>query len=464
MPVTTARVFFSNDVLGSREKRGGSKVAPHPSQQPPPHVALDRASSEAMLAIARGEWIPSPPVLRRKPSAAGPRASSVSSCTSLGKPQGVHRAPSQAALHVSEVSSTSSKVSAQPSQQPAKMGSTVRKQVRLKGTSIHDLIFAKEKEQCAKVRQDGGVAFEGMAMDAALVENEMLRSIYAKVPHKLVDIDERIEIAGIFARHAKARTPVGSVDWSSPFARRIYVLRYSGWYKFALKFAFVGLLLVAIWEPAMTFSGVVPEKNWLACTMVELSCLVVFVIDLGLAISCAKWRFASNVKNVIFALLVLGLLADALSVPIVAFLSAAQDAWYPWRWSRCLRPLLLPYLSKTCAHMATSIAHTVPSLADLALCVLAAVLFYSLLAASLFGTDLQSRLEAAEASNASSTSGPELAASLYFDGHDSSILGSMHKAVIRTSRDRTCSNAPIRCDPCSAPDGGGIASLPLQTF
>ena len=61
--------------------------------------------------------------------------------------------------------------------------------------------------------------------------------------------------------------------------------------------------------------------------------------------------------------------------------------YYPFRPTRVLRPALLPYLSRTCAHMALSIAHTIPSLADLALCVLAMVLFFSLTAASLFGSD-----------------------------------------------------------------------------
>ena len=89
------------------------------------------------------------------------------------------------------------------------------------------------------------------------------------------------------------------------------------------------------------------------------------------------------------------IIIDAVQVPLVVF--AYSRAWYPFRWSRFVRPALLPFQSKTCAHMVRSIMHTVPSLADLALLMCALVLFYSLLGTSLFGSSIEDRTAAAAA-------------------------------------------------------------------
>ena len=121
-----------------------------------------------------------------------------------------------------------------------------------------------------------------------------------------------------------------------------------------------------------------------------------------------------------------------MQAPLVVLVS--RSTYYPLRWARALRPVLLPFLSKTCAHMVTSIAHTVPSLADLALCVLAAVLFYSLLATSLFGADLQSRAAAANAAaaaavNASASAVPEYLG-MMGESRESNPLGRVHTAIL----------------------------------
>ena len=62
--------------------------------------------------------------------------------------------------------------------------------------SVHDLVVEAEKEA-------HGAAFAGTAMAMALRDNEMLRSIHEQHPQTLLNERERIEIAGIFARHAK---------------------------------------------------------------------------------------------------------------------------------------------------------------------------------------------------------------------------------------------------------------------
>ena len=149
--------------------------------------------------------------------------------------------------------------------------------------SVHDLVVEAEKEA-------HGAAFAGTAMAMALRDNEMLRSIHEQHPQTLLNERERIEIAGIFARHAKARTPIGAVDWTSRKARQIYVLRHKWWYKALLNVMLIGLTLVAFWEPPITRTWPQPPQNWLACSIAELVFALVFFTDLCLMFVCWKAR------------------------------------------------------------------------------------------------------------------------------------------------------------------------------
>ena len=262
-------------------------------------------------------------------------------------------------------------------------------------------------------------------MSAAIRTSPMLESILKASPQKLMDEAERAAIAGIFAQHAAARTSVGMINWASSAARQIYRVRHMALYRYTLDAALFCLMLVAVWEPPMT-GGSAPVADYAyfyACTVVELSCAVLFASDLLLQLVCCTprvfWR--STKANAVYAVLVLSILSDALSAPIIV----ATAGYYPLRWSRVLRPLLMPFLSQTVAHMVLSIGHTLPSLADLGLCMLTVIVFYALLSTSLFAPDLLGEAHPPAA--------PPPADNAATNGAISSPLGSLHTTLLALS-------------------------------
>ena len=226
-----------------------------------------------------------------------------------------------------------------------------------------------------------------MKLSAAIRSSPMLESIRKAAPQKLMDEDERAAIAGIFAQHAAARTSVGMINWASRRARQIYRIRNAAPYRNMLHLTLFILLLVAIWEPPTTggSANIADVTHFYVCTAMEVACSLVFAADLLLQMVCCTPRvfMRSSKTNVVFGVLVLSLLADVVSAPMIA----AASGRYPFRWSRMLRPLLMPFLSQTVAHMVLSMAHTLPSLADLGLCMLIVIVFYALLSTSLFAPD-----------------------------------------------------------------------------
>ena len=253
--------------------------------------------------------------------------------------------------------------------------------IELGRLSMHDQVAQDETKLAADHELES-------KLYAAVRTSPMLVSIRRAAPQKLMDNTERVAIAGIFAQHAAARTNVGMVNWASPRARHIYRVRHALLYRIALYAAFLGLLIVVIWEPPSS-SALPAVVNWTAIdwasfsasTAVEVCSALVFAVDVVLQVICCTPRvFCSSKANLVFALLVLCILSDAIATPIIVHAASVC----PLRVSRVLRPLLLPFLSQTVSHMVISIAYTIPSLADLGLCMITVIIFYGLLSASLF--------------------------------------------------------------------------------
>lgn len=223
----------------------------------------------------------------------------------------------------------------------------------------------------------------------------MLKSIQEHSPSGLMDDDERVAIAVIFVRHAVDRTPVGQVNWASARSRVLYCYRHNWIHRLALHLALFGLFVITPMEKSHSLGRGPPAEYWEIMGSVEVMCAFVFLVDLCMQLVCVTPKvFIRDAKSMLYALCVLSIVLDSCVAMTIAGTSMAAskveeraEPWYPFRWSRILRPVLLPYISKTCAHMATSIAHTLPSLADLTMCMLATVLFYALLGASLFGQE-----------------------------------------------------------------------------
>jgi hypothetical protein len=153
--------------------------------------------------------------------------------------------------------------------------------------TVHMSLVEQEREKARINNPDAAeTAFDNAALAAALRENEMLHSILEENPQKLLDERERIEIAGIFARHAQARTSVGAVNWSSRLSRRLYVLRHRVWYVATLKLSLFVLMLVAGAEPTSTINRPSPPSGWALCSVVELTCALLFFVDLCIMLVC----------------------------------------------------------------------------------------------------------------------------------------------------------------------------------
>ena len=196
---------------------------------------------------------------------------------------------------------------------------------------------------------------------------------------------ELISIAACFVDHAISREPLSSINWASSSSRAIYRLRSRRLYRAAKLAAFLGLCLIVIWEPPVTGGGAPASLHWAQLSAVELICALVFFADLVSRICLHPRRFLHTTSSCVNAALVLVILGDTLA----ALISTASSGGVrtPFRPSRPLRPLLLPFVSKTCNHMVVSILHSLPSLTDLTLLIVGTLIFFSLLGLAFFGND-----------------------------------------------------------------------------
>ena len=208
----------------------------------------------------------------------------------------------------------------------------------------------------------------------------------------LLAVEERIAIAGIFVRHAMTRTELGRVSWASARARTLYRLANARWYGVARHLAFVLLCAVVVIEPVRTLDGPPPGPYWAAATAAELACCAFFVADIGVLIGYQGRKEFFDLRSSVWRrrwdrwarlVLVALLCADAL----VALAITLAAGWVPFRPSRVLRVLLLPFFNKAARHTVSALAQTIPSLGELTLIALMLVLLGSLLAFSLFADD-----------------------------------------------------------------------------
>ena len=258
--------------------------------------------------------------------------------------------------------------------------------------SSYDYIVEQEKARSALANAGNTTVFTS-SLDIACRDNPMLASIKRQCPCNLMSVEERVAVAAIFVRHACARSAVGRVNWSSARARGIYVLRNRSWYCALLKFGLLTLIVITCFEKPSTYEGGAPNAHWQVCLAVEIGCALIFLVDLCLQVTCWTPKiFVTDLHCICYATCILSIVGDSLSALIRTMVSQSNgDTQYPFRWSRFFRPALVPYLSKTAQHMIFSIALTIPSLADLALCMLAVVLFYGLLGVSLFALSAEDR-------------------------------------------------------------------------
>ena len=167
----------------------------------------------------------------------------------------------------------------------------------------------------------------------------------------LLAVEERIAIAGIFVRHAMTRTELGRVSWASARARTLYRLANARWYGVARHLAFVLLCAVVVIEPVRTLDGPPPGPYWAAATAAELACCAFFVADIGVLIGYQGRKEFFDLRSSVWRrrwdrwarlVLVALLCADAL----VALAITLAAGWVPFRPSRVLRVLLLPFFNK----------------------------------------------------------------------------------------------------------------------
>ena len=253
-------------------------------------------------------------------------------------------------------------------------------------SSVNDLdpdqfLLRTEAEDTDLIRQGltKGTAFEKKLERAA---EHLVDGIDLPPDSQIIDEDERVAMAACFVRHAISRTSLSYVNWSSPTARVFYRLRQEWPYRLVLRVAFVGLCGVIIFEPAQTGgSGSAPASA--ATAIVETLCALIFLADLVAQLVCMSTRRFMKLPSCnVYALLVLTICIDTLIA-----LGSRHRATTSLRISRPLRPLLLPFLSRTCDHMVVAILRSLPSLSDLIVVLVVAVVFFTLLGLSLFGHD-----------------------------------------------------------------------------
>ena len=246
-----------------------------------------------------------------------------------------------------------------------------------------DMLFQMEAEGTQMMRGPlgKGVAFERTFTRAATVR---LDRVELPTRQGMLTPEEKLSIAACFVQHAVLRKPISSIHWQSPVSRALFRLQQTQSYRLALRVAFLGLALVILWEPPVTGIGEAPPPRWEASSVVEIVCALGFVADLCCQLVCRRpRRFITSSSSCIYALLVVPIAADALSAPI----AVAASGVYPFRFSRLLRPLLLPFLWRTCEHMVVSILRSLPSFSDFILLIFVTLVFFTLLGLSFFGRD-----------------------------------------------------------------------------
>ena len=196
-----------------------------PTRQTQPAATGD-ANFEKMLAIARaGHWQPkdqqkSPvklsqiapamappqpaaaPAAVRKPPAAAPAAIRKPPAAA---PAAIRKPPTTAWAEAPDDASTptDSDRGSPSAAQPLPPPSTMPTRAAPKGykVGVAESIMADERAK----RPDDAPSFEAMAMAVAAKDNEMLRSIHERAPHKLLDASERIVRAHPAARSTHPR-------------------------------------------------------------------------------------------------------------------------------------------------------------------------------------------------------------------------------------------------------------------
>ena len=261
--------------------------------------------------------------------------------------------------------------------------------------SLEDFILSDETQKTGKNNPHEKVEGEAFETELDKAATAQVRTLLLPGSTDLTP-DERTAIAACFVRAAIERKPLSNVDWRSARARKLYLLRHSRTWLWIRRIAFTLLNLVVVWEPAATHGSPIPPSHWAAVSTVELLCALVFTID-GLAqLLCTTLSNLLNSASLCaHTLLVTLLLSDS-----IINIAACSAGSYTFRFSRVLRPLLLPTLSRTCLHMAMSVLRSLPSLADIFVVIMTVLMFYTLLGLALFGRNPAERAAEYEAKKA----------------------------------------------------------------
>ena len=255
----------------------------------------------------------------------------------------------------------------------------------LDGTDPDDMLLQAEVRATNFMKPSNA---PGGTFDRIFRRAATLKLNQAEMPREIImPLTERLDVAACLVHQGVARTAISSMEWHSPLSRAAFRMRRSFTCRTSLRLAFIGLTVIILWEPPTTWGvAEAAPPGWLACSAVELVCALVFFTDLSLQLICQRpHRFLRSTSSCNYAVLVLLISFDALAA---LFITAANGgSSYPARVSRFARPLLLPFLSRTCEHMAVSILRSLPSLTDFALLILVSLIFFTLLGLSFFGRD-----------------------------------------------------------------------------